>query len=367
MIDLISKSVDVEVMNIFKHILLFLSICILTVKALPCRRSADFREPSLEERIFAAKEVFVGTVTKQLDISDPTGGAMYQLDFRVDRRLKGKAPVAIRINVKNSTCDPFGQFAVAGSSCLVFLDQKRQYLGGAFCSSTGKKFTPEEIKQFEQKAVAATKMQPAKKNQDSTTQTTKTAPPPTTSVNQEPSFLKTLEYVKVPKDWQSSIADFCRKQEAQYVPLAGLRCDQIPVIFEESYGSFSVIACENKTADPKKFVVWDSIACGTENKRKQLLQNQKDSNNHVQPSLESSSQLTESTKDEAECKSKGGIWGDVKGRGRIFGCNLPTQDAGKVCRDSKECESACVHQKCYGWKEFRGCGMIVKGQVLCVD
>ena len=73
------------------------------------------------------------------------------------------------------------------------------------------------------------------------------------------------------------------------------------------------------------------------------------------------------------CEEKNGIWGRQDGRGRVKGCNLPTSDAGKTCKDSRECESACVSDKvtgkiqCYGWKIFKGCGKIVSEQVFCVD
>jgi len=45
----------------------------------------------------------------------------------------------------------------------------------------------------------------------------------------------------------------------------------------------------------------------------------------------------------ASCVQAGGKWeGHIIGRGRLWGCNLPTKDGGKVCKTSSDCESACV-------------------------
>jgi hypothetical protein len=55
---------------------------------------------------------------------------------------------------------------------------------------------------------------------------------------------------------------------------------------------------------------------------------------------------------QAKCDARGGRWGgDISGRGRSPGCSLPTQDAGKKCSDSSQCESVCIahdmsNQKC---------------------
>lgn len=74
-----------------------------------------------------------------------------------------------------------------------------------------------------------------------------------------------------------------------------------------------------------------------------------------------------------DCEENRGQWEGQSGRGRIQGCNLPTKDAGKLCSDSSECESACVADKvlskniCYGWQSFKGCGKIESGEIICVD
>lgn len=60
---------------------------------------------------------------------------------------------------------------------------------------------------------------------------------------------------------------------------------------------------------------------------------------------------------QTKCEAKGGQWGGVvSGRGRSPGCNLPTNDAGKKCSDSSQCESVCIaHDEsnkncsCYPW------------------
>lgn len=76
--------------------------------------------------------------------------------------------------------------------------------------------------------------------------------------------------------------------------------------------------------------------------------------------------------DEKSCTARGGRWmGTVQGHGRMTGCLLPTNDAGKPCTVSDECESVCVRGRCHEWSDFRGCGVLVKDgdtvRTLCVD
>ena len=81
-----------------------------------------------------------------------------------------------------------------------------------------------------------------------------------------------------------------------------------------------------------------------------------------------------------ECEEAHGQWGGIElGMGQIPGCNLPTKDGGKPCKDSSECEGGCIGEShaadkgghCYQWKTFKGCGMIVRSEsgvgVLCID
>src|SRR4051812_41809915 len=43
------------------------------------------------------------------------------------------------------------------------------------------------------------------------------------------------------------------------------------------------------------------------------------------------------------CASLGGQWhGEIRGRGRQWGCERPTQDKGRPCTDSSQCESSCI-------------------------
>jgi len=63
--------------------------------------------------------------------------------------------------------------------------------------------------------------------------------------------------------------------------------------------------------------------------------------------------------DQSECEEQGGKW-EVPEEAAPGGCNLPTLDAGRVCNDSSECQSACIAEGsmlpgvqttgfCYGW------------------
>ena len=74
--------------------------------------------------------------------------------------------------------------------------------------------------------------------------------------------------------------------------------------------------------------------------------------------------------DQAACEQRGGRWG-AAGLNPTPVCNLPTKDAGKVCRDGSECESgACIADltpaqkthlpqqlpgKCSAWRKNPGC------------
>jgi len=94
--------------------------------------------------------------------------------------------------------------------------------------------------------------------------------------------------------------------------------------------------------------------------------------------------------DNESCIAQGGIWGPI-GLSPEPGCMLPTTDAGKVCRDSSECQAACVAElnqedynnlvryqipirttgKCIAWRGSAGCKSYVENGVvngiLCVD
>ena len=74
-----------------------------------------------------------------------------------------------------------------------------------------------------------------------------------------------------------------------------------------------------------------------------------------------SSQSSESTlpDGQVQCEEKGGKW-EPEQTASADHCNLPTLDAGKICDDSSECQSACVAEGsmlpglhssgiCYGW------------------
>jgi len=70
----------------------------------------------------------------------------------------------------------------------------------------------------------------------------------------------------------------------------------------------------------------------------------------------------------SECVDGGGDWGGcVSGRGRLPGCNPRTKDAGKPCTDPKHCEGVCVKGVCTANKQYKGCGVMRDGNVLCVD
>lgn len=89
--------------------------------------------------------------------------------------------------------------------------------------------------------------------------------------------------------------------------------------------------------------------------------------------------------DQVSCEARGGKWGPV-GLGPTATCNLPTKDAGKPCRDRKDCESLCVatltpsQQKkfpvqtsgrCAAWQRNAGCIAAVEDgwvhAIVCVD
>ena len=56
------------------------------------------------------------------------------------------------------------------------------------------------------------------------------------------------------------------------------------------------------------------------------------------------SQQAESLKTSVSCKAKGGRW-EKTGKLQKESCILPTNDAGKSCTDSKQCQVACISLK----------------------
>jgi len=87
--------------------------------------------------------------------------------------------------------------------------------------------------------------------------------------------------------------------------------------------------------------------------------------------------------DKASCEAAGGKW-EPAGLQQIERCNLPTSDAGKVCRSASECErGVCFTDKiemrdvetegrCYGWSLSIGTCLnrVEEGKttgVLCID
>ncbi len=93
-------------------------------------------------------------------------------------------------------------------------------------------------------------------------------------------------------------------------------------------------------------------------------------------------------KDEAGCASMSGVWKKLGPR-PTEECNLPTTDAGKKCRSSKECEGVCLAKltkdqmrkgmsgrkfktlgQCSEWIKVLGCQAFVYqgwAKVVCVD
>ncbi len=86
----------------------------------------------------------------------------------------------------------------------------------------------------------------------------------------------------------------------------------------------------------------------------------------------------------ASCQKQGGKYGLTKISPMIVGCALPTNDAGKECRGSSECESYCVSNytgpfniteplqgTCWGWQGFPECiPTVEQGKplaALCID
>ncbi len=98
--------------------------------------------------------------------------------------------------------------------------------------------------------------------------------------------------------------------------------------------------------------------------------------------------IREIPKDQIACEALNGKWGRI-GIAPFEECNLLTNDVGKACSDSNECEGMCIAEltseekekvnqrtiekngKCSDWVVVVGCHAIVqKGQVsgiMCLD
>jgi len=91
--------------------------------------------------------------------------------------------------------------------------------------------------------------------------------------------------------------------------------------------------------------------------------------------------------DQASCESSGGAWGPIGLQQREM-CNFPTQDKGKRCYDSIQCQGECIadvsqeeidnahgelstHGRCTGWTIISGCKARVNNGrvygVMCID
>jgi hypothetical protein len=166
-------------------------------------------------------------------------------------------------------------------------------------------------------------------------------------------------WVEVPLDWNKTIKEYC----AQY----GEECRAVSMMYEPPHNEMSMDPVYAPYDDlilnhPDSILKMPGNFQAREIKCEELV---------LTPEMLAARASNEQSK--KACVAKNGIWGRQDGRGQVKGCNLPTSDAGKLCMDSSECESACVldkvtgKNKCYGWKIFKGCGKIVSKQVICLD
>ncbi len=166
-------------------------------------------------------------------------------------------------------------------------------------------------------------------------------------------------WTPVPTDWNATVKEYC----ARY----GQECKAVSMMYEPPnnemsldplYGSYEDLILNHPDAVTKTTGGMQA----REIKCEEFI---------LTPEMSAAKAADEKLR--RACEDKKGIWGRQDGRGRVHGCNLPTSDAGKSCSDSSECESACVSEKIsgtmhsYGWKQFKGCGKMVSGQVICVD
>ncbi len=175
-------------------------------------------------------------------------------------------------------------------------------------------------------------------------------------------FLPTLSFadpscpgwIPVPLEWDKTVKEFCYQFGSNCRALASANERGVNVShFDPVYGDYDDLLLVNLQSKKEyEEYVWKA--------------------NHIQceeylPSAEDINAKASDEQSAKECTEAGGIWDRQSGRGHVTGCNLPTIDGGKDCTDSKECQGGCVRGKCYGYRMYKGCGIIHNGQEMCIE
>lgn len=130
----------------------------LSSAAFCCQPTEGAKARSLETNFKAAKVVFLGTVAKPSKlVKTKEGRDQYRLSMQVEKIFKGAAKGEIEISAESNTCNPFGQFALQGYKCIVFLDSNEQIISGLLAGESSECWpanTPRlasKIREFEDK------------------------------------------------------------------------------------------------------------------------------------------------------------------------------------------------------------------------
>lgn len=95
-----------------------------------------------------ATHVFKGKILSVTAMGRSTNpfGMKFQIEFEVEKKLKGDSEKSLKLLSYANTCDPFGQDAVAGSECLIFADQNKTIISG-FLAGESSDCRPQVVKE----------------------------------------------------------------------------------------------------------------------------------------------------------------------------------------------------------------------------
>lgn len=104
----------------------------MTVEAWACRPAANFIAPDLSINFTKAVHVFHGKILSKKTLGRSTNpfGMKFEIEFEVEKNLKGTKEKTLKLLSYSNTCDLFGQDVVAGSDCVIFADQNKTIISG---------------------------------------------------------------------------------------------------------------------------------------------------------------------------------------------------------------------------------------------
>ncbi len=168
-------------------------------------------------------------------------------------------------------------------------------------------------------------------------------------------------WTKVPLNWNKTLKEFC--------PWFGADCKAVSSMYEPPNNEMNLDPLYG-TYEEFSLINPDRMGSATSGEASTILSARSIKCEQYSPTTQELSEKAAVLKQQKECATAGGKWmGHIQGRGRIFGCNMPTKDTGKACTGKAgECQGTCVNFKCFGWRRYKGCGVVRDdGKSWCVE